>query len=154
LFPPLGNAESVARFGIILFSLAVTYLALFWRNWRTGNNAKRVAMAMLLGLVCFGLYFIACQRFVRRIDITSSGTSVFVSVGYQRTEFATETFGPATDWEILRERGIQEEEIERLWTTSSIVTARLALFISFCGMILFLVAAFSCGVLYQLERNV
>jgi hypothetical protein len=152
-FPPLGNTESVARFGIILFSLAVTYLALFWRNWRPRDNAKRVTIAILLALACFCLYFIAYQLFVRRIDIPSSGTSVSVSVGYQRTEFAKETFGSATDWEILKQRGIEEEEIERLWTASSIAIARLALFVPFCGIILLLVAAFSCGVLYQLEQN-
>jgi len=78
---------------------------------------------------------------------------VLVSVGYERTEFTNATFGSMTDEEVLRQRGTDEEQIRKLWTPTSVIIARLALFGSYCGFVLALISAFSVGIVSQLEET-
>jgi len=152
LFPPVGDAEALARFFALIFTLAMTYFCLFWSNFRHGDNAKRVVVAMVCAFVPLCAYFVLYQRFVRRIDIASKDTSVCVAVGYARTDFAKTIFDSESDWQILRERGVEDEEISRLWTPRSLTITRLLLFVSYCGVLFSLVAAFSWGLIHQLEK--
>jgi hypothetical protein len=91
-------------------------------------------------------YLALCERFVRRVDIPSRETAVYVSIGYERTAFADATFGLASDWELLRRRGTDEEQLRMLWTTQSLIIARLALYTAHAVTVLALVAVFSFGV--------
>lgn len=76
-----------------------------------------------------------------------------MSVGYDRTQFAKANFGSDSDEDMLRARGTDDEEIKKLWTYQSLAVARLALFISYCGFILGLVAVFSLGIVFD-QRQV
>ena len=151
IFPPLGVADAPARVGTVILALATTYFVFFSRGLWRRKDFWVITSAAALAILSFILYLTLYMRFVRTIDIPSEGTSISVTVGYERTDFAKFTFDSDTDWDILRQRGTDEEEIWRLWTTRSILLARLGLYISHCGFILLLVAAFSRGVLAGLE---
>lgn len=148
-FPPLGDMEVPARIGAVMFALLATYFAYFTGVKRPGNNHKRVASAIILASVCFFFYLGFYYRFVRIVDIPSRGTSVQVTVGYERTDFAQKNFNGETDWEILRERGVDQEQISRLWTVKSLLVSHLSLLFAYCLTIWSSVAALSWGVLDQ-----
>ena len=153
VFPPLGSADGPARIGTFAVALATTYLAFFWKAMLPRNNARRVVLAVALAVVFHFLYLLAYFRFVRTIDIPTRGTTVSVSVGYQRSEFASKTFGSVSDWELLRQRGTDEEEIWMLWTARSLLLARGSLLVAYSGFVLCLVCGCSCGALYQADQS-
>lgn len=97
----------------------------------------------------FCVYFGLHLRFVQRIDIPSAGEHAFVSIGYERSQFALASFDSISDSEMLRSRGFTEEEITNLWTPKSLYISRLALFLSFAGSMLSMVAFASLGVLLR-----
>ncbi len=152
-FPPLGNIEALARIGVVVFALAATYFAFFARSPRPSGNRARVSASIGIAVFFFLLYTGLFMRFVRTIGVPSSGTQVQVSIGFTRTDFAEVNFNGISDWEMLRDRGPEEEQIWKLWTPKSILIARLALYVAYCLSLLSLVAAFSWGVLYQLEET-
>lgn len=153
VFPPLGNVDAPARIGTFALALGTTYLAFFWRALLPRNNAKRVVVAIALAFVFQCFYLLAYLRFVRTIDIPTRGTAVSVSVGYERTEFARRTFGGVSDWELLRQRGTNEEEIWGLWESRSLLLARGSLLLAYSGFVFCLVYGFSCGALYQADQS-
>jgi hypothetical protein len=146
IFPPLGDATWPARFGIVVFAAAATYIAFYYPD-----KDSRISMAALFSIsfVSLCLYLVSYMQFVRRIDI-SSATEIHVSIGYERTQFAKQNFDDESDWDILRARGIDDEAISQLWTRRSLEIARLCLFFSFCGIIVPLVLVFSLGVRTQM----
>lgn len=151
-FPPLGNAEGLARTGTMIFALSTTYLAFFARSRRQNGNRARVVLGLAVALLSFFLYLGLSLRFVRSIEIPSATTDVQVSVGFTRTEFAKANFPESSDWELLRERGPQEEQVWKLWTPASIICTRLGLYSSYSLSLLSLIAAFSWGLLDQAEN--
>jgi hypothetical protein len=152
-FPPLGSVEGPARIATVALGLATTYFAFFARATLPSRNRRRVATGLVLAFICLCLYIGLFLRFVRNIDIPSRNTSVQVSVGYERSDFAKTNFAGDSDWELLRERGTSEEDIWRLWTTKSLLISRLSLYISYSLFIFSLVAAFSWGIVDQLSQS-
>lgn len=131
LFPPLGGMEGIARLGLVLLCLSVSIGVYFLVSAHPPKSPSNIIWAtILVAIICLTAYLAAQQRFVRQIDVPSLKMSVHVSVGYQRTQFADQTFGTSSDWAMLQARGTDEEEIERLWTQKSVITARLALYLS------------------------
>jgi hypothetical protein len=153
VFPPLGSADAPARIGTVALALGTTYVAFFWRALFPRNNAKRVVVAIALAFVFQCLYLLAYLRFVRTIEVPTRGTAVSVSVGYARTEFAIQTFGGVSDWELLRQRGTSEEEIWGLWQARSLLVARGCLLLAYSGFVFCLVYGLSCGALYQADQS-
>lgn len=157
LFPPLGDQSPLVRVATLILGALVTlvvyfskdHLASINRNGRIWTLFATITLS-LIGLVSF---FILSQRFVRSIMIPSKSTEIIVSVGYERTEFAQKNFGAATDWELLRYRGLNEEEVQRLWTPQSIIIARLGLFVSYLVFLMSAVASSSLGVLLEALRH-
>jgi hypothetical protein len=147
-FPPMGDVGSFARLALLCLAVLVTYLVYFWR----GGRWLLVAAAVVTFL-CLCTYIALYPRFVLRIDIPSQKTAMRVSVGYDRTPFASATFSSESDEDMLRARGFDDEEIKKLWTYRSLIVARLALFASYCGFILGLVAAFSLGIVLNQPEN-
>ena len=110
-------------------------------------------VAVLGAVCCLGVYIALFMRFVVRIDIPNHD-AIYVSVGYDRTAFATANFADNSDEDMLRARGTDDEEIKKLWTYWSIAAVRLGLFLSFCGCVVAWVSAFSLGILFdQSERQ-
>jgi hypothetical protein len=147
-FPPLGDVGSLARWGLVCLAFLVTFLIYFWH----GGKWPLVAAAFV-SFVCLCVYVALYPHFVLRIDVPSQKTAIHVSVGYDRTQFAKANFGSDSDEDMLRGRGTEDEEIKKLWTYQSLAVARLALFVSYCGFILGLVAAFSLGMVFD-QRQV
>jgi hypothetical protein len=153
LFPPLGNIEDVARAGFVALCLAVS-LGVYFLVYTSSlpRSARIIWVSLFIAVVSLITYLAAYQGFVRRVNITAISKSVYVSVGYQRTEFANQTFGSATDLEMLRARGTSEEEIERLWTEKSVIVARLVLYFSCVLTSLALLFLFSFAVAHDVPR--
>jgi hypothetical protein len=131
LFPPLGSMDGPARVGLVALCLGVSLGVYFLVAVNPVKSPTRMIWsALLVSAVCLFAYLAFYDAFIHRVEIPSRGTSLYVSVGYQRTEFAKQTFGSASDEEMLRARGPSEEEIRRLWTRQSLIIARLGLYSS------------------------
>ncbi len=146
--------EGVARVGFVALCLAVSLSVYFLVSTKPLSSPARVIWpALLIAIVGLASYLVAYQGFVRRIDIPSRDESVYVSIGYQRTQFANQAFSGATDYDILKARGTNEEEIERLWTLKSIIVARLALYFSSVVTSLALLFLFSFAVVHEVPPD-
>lgn len=145
-FPPIGDIEVPARAGLVVLAFAATFGVYFWAFSFHRRIPGVMAVVFGVSLVSLVVYLGLCERFVRRVDIPSRQTDVTVSVGYERTAFAEITFGAASDWELLRARGTDEEQIKKLWAMKSLIIARLALFATYSVFLLALVVMFSFGV--------
>ena len=154
-FPPLGSLEDTARILAFVFALAATYFAFFSRGSAARSTRKRVTYGFGVALVSLMLYMGLFQCFVRTVEIPSEKTTVqvSVSVGFERTEFAKANFGGDSDLDLLRHRGFNDEEIQRLWTLRSLVISRLGLYFSYLILLLSLVTAFSWGVVYEMQET-
>jgi hypothetical protein len=152
-FPPLGDAEGPARLLAVVFALAATYCAYFCRARHPRDNRKWVYRAMILALLPLVVYVGLIIRFVRTVEIPSMGTAIQVSVGWERTDFATTNFDGESDWDLLRARGPDEEDIWRLWTPKSLIVSRLGLYVAYLSVLLLLISAFSWGVLSDLTET-
>jgi hypothetical protein len=153
-FPPLGDAEVPARIGAFVIGLAATFFAFFSATDSASKNRKLITGAIVSIAVCLFIYVALFSRFVRKVEISSLRTSVQVTVGFHRTDSALATFDGETDWEMLRHRGTDDEQLEWLWTSRSLLIARLSLFITYCVFIFSVVAAFSWGVLEDSRNRV
>jgi hypothetical protein len=150
VFPPLGSTQTLARIATIVMGFSTTYLIFFVQSQASSKNRGRRFVTVFAGAFIFLICYVTlCSGFVRVLDIPSLGTSVAVSVGYERTDFAKSNFGSVNDWQLLRERGTREEDISELWTKKSLLLVRFGLFFSISAVVVFLVAGFSTGVLYQ-----
>ncbi len=147
-FPPMGDVGGFARLGLLCLAFLVTYLVYFWRG---GKWLLIAAAAVTFVSLC--AYIALYPRFVLRIDVPSQKTAMRVSVGYDRTPFARANFSSDSDEDMLRARGFDDEEIKKLWTYHSLVVARLALFGSYTGFVLGLVATFSLAIVFGQADN-
>ena len=148
LFPPLGTVESFARIGVFALVIVTTIVVYQFReiapSQQPARRQKLFAILLLTSVVSFAIFIGLTIRFVRAIPAPAiSPTAEFVvTVGWSRTPYAQSNFGSKTDEEMLRARGVTEEEIFRLWTQESVLTARLLLLLTY---LVFLVAAVSVG---------
>jgi hypothetical protein len=148
IFPPLGPFEPIARILTALAGIFASYVAYFLPRKRPAFSVSLCAILFIASAILYGCSF---SRYVRKVQIPSMNESVMVSIGGQRTEFAARNFPNQTDWEILRQRGLGEEEIERIWTEESILLARFLLWASLCGLIVFPVVALGVGIASQTQ---
>jgi hypothetical protein len=155
LLAPLGDIDNGARILFAVLCLAMTYLVYFFFQSQSAARRKRTFLVLLLiiPVLCLCAYIVFCLMFVRKIEIPTLQRSVYVSVGYQRTEFARKTFDSMTDEDMLRQRGFNDEQIRTLWTGFSLLVARLMLFVSWSGFALSLVCGLSLGVLDRAQAR-
>lgn len=146
IFPPLGQIESLARVGAVAFAILATYVAFFLGS---ANGTAKVVISALLALAFFVAFFALSSRLVRTIDIPSQNAAFAVSVGFERSDFAKNNFANYSDWDMLRNRGMSDEEIEKLWTPNSVIAGRLSLWSSCVGFVVASVFALCFGVLFQ-----
>jgi hypothetical protein len=151
-FPPLGDIDGIARIGLVVLCLAVSLLVYFIVSDHVPKSPARViVVSLVVFVVCLLGYLAAYERFVRRIDIPTRDTTVVVSVGYDRTDFANQSFATKSDWDMLRARGTSDEEIENLWTKHSVTVARLGLFLSCAFMIASALFLFTFAVMHNIS---
>lgn len=138
LFPSLGDAENTLRILSVLIALIVT-VPMYLMKERAFFNSKRgrsnfVWAIFICGFVGLVVYGILTFAFVRHVPIPTGpeGHEEWIaSVGYKRTSFAKTHFGQLSDWEMLRKRGLEEEQIWQLWSKRSILIVRGSLWISY-----------------------
>jgi hypothetical protein len=140
LFPPLGDLTPMARF--ICVALVLMVIGCGWIAVGTSKWLKPlIGFATLVFCLALMLYAFFYSEHV--IKISTPDTSILVSVGTEKTPFATKTFTKGeTDWEMVRHRGFGDEEIESIWTKASVRYARSQLFITYivalaCWAVLF-----------------
>ena len=150
IFPPLGEIDMVSRVITVAAILLATFVVLYL-NPR--DQIRAIIISTLLFLGCAICYAICFSLFVRTISIPAKDTSVSFSIGMRRTEFAKKQFPDNTDQEILRYRGLSEEEVQRCWTPASLLAARLLLWLSCTFSLVFLVASFGFGILASNENT-
>lgn len=150
VFPPLGDFTVTAKVGLILFILAAIFCAYLLVGLRWLRAVVLVSAAC--SLCCFLLYLSLATRFIRKVDDPAHSTFSLVSVGYDRTDFATQQFKGTTDWDMLRSRSLREEDVQNLWTPRSIEIARSLLTASYFGTLLAWVFAFSCVISWDLSK--
>lgn len=148
-FPPLGDITMPARLGVAALAVGITYISFY--GARPGKVFRRFLWIGLLSFLALVCYLLSYSHFVRKIDVPASNSSLFVSVGYERTNFADQTFHSESDWDMLRARGTGDEEVTKLWTARSLDIARFCLISSYCGFVLPLVLIFSLGVRHQMR---
>jgi hypothetical protein len=143
VFPPLGDVELIARvitFAVVLLTTFVVYF------YRTANIVRAIFTAGILFIFFSACYAASFSLFVRTIPIPARDTSVSFSVGINRTEFAKKNFPDVSDEQMLRYRGLTEEEVRHCWTPASLLAARAILWLSCTLSLLFLVAALGLGI--------
>jgi hypothetical protein len=153
IFPPLGNETVASQAFVVLLGVAATFLVYLCQASTKAALQRTMKICIVVAALSFSIFFGLHLRFVRSIDVPSTHGELNVSVGYARTNFANETFGNASDWEMLRYRGTDDEEIMKLWTTESIYLVRLALLLSYLGLMLSLIAFASFGVLLHVRTG-
>lgn len=146
-FPPLPEFLKTAT---VVLSLATTFLVYFLHTakFMDSKRGRVKALGWMFGAAVVGivLYLFAHSAFVRTID----GQATTVVVGYERTQFADDV-GGGSDWDLLRKRGPVTEEIEKLWTPTSVYISRALLLLSYLLFLLPVVTLFSLGVLYSVS---
>ncbi len=151
IFPPIGDFAATAKCGVLIFAIGAIFCAYLLISAR--HLRAIIIGSLLISLCSFVLYISLLSRFTRKVDIPSQKSSVFVTVGYERTDYAKKNFSSDSDWEMLRARSLLEEEIENLWTGRSLQVARTLLLTSYLGVILGWVFAFSCVIAYDLSKG-
>jgi hypothetical protein len=128
VWPPLGSIEAFAA------GLAMALTALFGRIprlFRTKGGAKKaVVVAVLVAVVSLVAYCALLSKYVVKIETPNSGTQ-YRSIGSEVTPKARHMFPDEPPERILEIAGLDDADIEQMWTPSSVHRARLELFVSY-----------------------
>lgn len=150
-FPPLND---LYRMFAVTFGGLVTVLVYSLADSAFVRSRKKrplvQGLVFILGILGAGTFLVSTTLFVRTIERPAISDTVTVSVGYERTQFARNTFRDDTDENMLRQRGPTEEEIRRLWTPRSIIVARLSLLLSYFLFLISVIGVCGLQVLYGL----
>ncbi|HEY6345052.1 MAG TPA: hypothetical protein VIY49_26445 [Bryobacteraceae bacterium] len=157
LFPPLGPGQFVivAKLVVLIFGVAGTMIVYFAKDF-SPLSAKGSRWGVLLGatvfsLVMFCVYGALWFRFVRIIDLGEGNDPDVISVGYERSAYANQNFPRETDWEMFKARLRTEEQINTLFTPTSVAASRAALFLAYALFWLAAVIMSSLPVLFTLR---
>jgi len=130
VWPPIGDYESllctlaaatVALFGVIPLKLRTQAIA-----------ARNMKIALGVGSVFVVLYGILLMTVVVPRPTPKNGT-VYIAIGFERTDLAKSKFPNVSNDELIKDAGLEQGDIEKLWTASSILLAKTLLFLSYLG---------------------
>ena len=143
LLPPAdaANTFSVTPILIIvgLFSLLPAFISSL-------KLVKALAWtAALVAVVAATIYCNKVQQSILSVPIESQHREIYRSVGTIRTEFAHNNYSDDTsDLDMLMSQGFDESDIERLWTRTSVISARNTLLFSYACFFSSLSFALGC----------
>lgn len=141
VFPPLGDSQQIALAATVGLLFLTTFVVFACCRLARKIHPSIPAILMVgsaLGVCALIALYVP---YVRRVPVPAANLEVPVSIGYQRTDFALQTYPHSDDWEMLHDRGPWEEQIQKLWTQRSIIVVRLLLWGSYT---LSLVCILSC----------
>lgn len=150
--PPLGELS-----GLVSVSFLVVAIFGFF-PWFIRTRTSSFILAALATLICAAslfAYAINVSATVVRLEGFNPHGTTLVSIGTQRSEFADSNFKGKSNIEMLKEFGHREEDIQQLWTPSSITSARMKLLFSYVSLFAsmsFAVGAFAKASLLQQTR--
>jgi hypothetical protein len=127
LYPPLGDVQRLAFAATFGFLLLTTFVVFTCCRLARKVHTSASALLMVGAAVCVCALIALYVPYVRRVPVPSINLEVPVSIGYQRTDFALQTYQHWSDWEMLHDRGPWEEQIQKLWTQQSIIVVRVLL---------------------------
>lgn len=127
MYPPVGDFQPLAVAATVGFLLLITFVV-FISAQLARRLSPLVPILLMVGFLITSTALIPLYVwYVRLIPVPSISAEVLVSVGYQRTEFALQTYPTSSDWEMLHDRGPWEEQIQKLWTQRSVSVVRACL---------------------------
>ena len=140
--PPIGVL------GDYVFSIAITVAAsaglLTWLISdpdKLSATLKTAATVVVLSIVAYTFFV---SQYVIRLERYNPSMSAIVSIGFQKTSYALQTFPDASPLRMLKEHGHREEDILDLWTESSVELVRTGILATYTLIFLSLSAVIGC----------
>jgi len=147
LFPPVGSAFRLPTL-LVIIVLTIAIYGTHTATWIQSASRRRRALWIAFGSALPGLliYVASYSRFVR--ELPGKDEPHYVAVGFERRNFTDQHLRDGSDWDLLRYRGLTDEDIQFWWTQRSIIVARIVLVFSYLLVLLPPIAACSFVVLY------
>ena len=135
LWPPLGP---FARLAIGPATIAITLLGwilpeAFETDLGQRKALKACFILIIAAMVCYtilGFHLVKEVRFPGTPD-NPAPPPVYLSVGFRRTDQAKAKAPNKTDVQLLQDVGLDDRDIEKVWTHGSVVAARFSLFFTY-----------------------
>jgi len=128
VWPPIGSVDIFAA-GIA--TVVIWAFGMFPRRLRSKKSARRWAgFSLALALVSFLFYAHFLAEYVVRVETPRNG-SQFRTVGSEKSTKALHDFPGESDGRLLEIAGLNDSDIEEMWTPSSVRRARFELFSSY-----------------------
>jgi type IV secretory pathway component VirB8 len=148
LFPPIGSAYRLPTL-LVIVALTIAIYETRTAPWIQSARKRRRALWMAFGIAFLGVlvYVASYSRFV--VELPVKDQQAFVAVGFERQSFSNEHLKEGSDSDLLRYRGLTDEDIKTIWTLRSIVVARVTLLTTYLLVLLPLIAGCSLIVLFD-----
>jgi hypothetical protein len=128
VWPPLGSLETYA---VGAATLVIGLCSLLPNLIETKRQAKLWLMWGVLATVgLFALYSVLVTRYVARIETPANGVQLR-SIGFRVNPRIRALYPDKNDPELLRIGGLEDWQIQKVWTPNSVLALRLCLLISF-----------------------
>ena len=128
-FPPVGDLTPIARVGciaIVLIVICCGYIGV----GATRRLKMVIVIAAIFAIVAAVTYMSLALQYILKIETPNS--FVLVSIGSQKTDFAKKTFtGDDSPWDMVKSRGLGDDQVMKLWTPKSVYTNRFMLLLSY-----------------------
>jgi len=129
LWPPIGSVAVYASGIATMFVGLIGSLIKFSR--RSPSSILKFSLSAAFIALCG--YVILLSTYVKGVETPNNGTQ-YRAVGNKRTDLAKVCYPnevSPSDEELLKCGGLNEGDIERMWTASSVRLIRLSLFLSY-----------------------
>lgn len=131
--PPLGP---VSQLGLGVALLMTGLFSLAPRLLKTKRAARRAVWVCTVGgVICLITYLVVISRFTASIERVGHPTAYAV-VGAERTEFALKNYPDTTDSELVTAWGHRDIDLDRIYTRSSLIRARLLVALPYIAMLI------------------
>jgi len=125
ILPPVESSTIAVSEIFVLFFVVWVFFLKDLSLWQRSYACPIVMfLFLILGFIAYLFYYSWTLQVVRVIHVPINGQEYVAVIGLQRSPFAEQFFPNATDEEMLKERGVTEEEIRRLWIPESVYTAK------------------------------
>jgi hypothetical protein len=150
LFPPLGDLTGTARVVCVVAVLIVICFGYVGIGVKTLK--PWIVVATLVALLSACAYLYCSFAYVLKINTTNS--FILVSIGSEKTDFANKAFTNGESvWEMVRLRGLDDEQITKIWTAQSVQQNRLKLCFTYFGAILCWAVIFSLATALEISSG-
>jgi hypothetical protein len=128
IWPPVG---SLMVYAVPLASLIVGLVG--WtlpKLLKKRASARFSVLSLGLAFVSLFLYFYLVSRYVKEVETPHNGTQ-YRTIGSVRTVDAQKMFSKMSDQDLLKTGGLEDGDIETMWTPFSVLRVRLELLITY-----------------------